>query len=280
MLKNQLLSHSLLETWANYENQVHLSRNNTSVKNIHQLRISTQKLEAILTLANGLKANHNSKNIIFLIKKVRKSLGPLRDIQVESKVFNELSGKKLESSKHDQFSKFFLDQKKAAKKKATKCLDEISLKKERLRIQKLANRLVSVEAKKTEKQIQNELNRNIKSSIIKLNHFVAHIDPKRVKDIHRFRIQAKKLRYQGEILNSLTAKPMFDLKNLKSAQSIAGRIQNDSVLLKTLDRFLSKKKHAEDPNALSVQKKIAVHQRKLINNNFKELSAIRWGSWN
>jgi polyphosphate kinase 2 (PPK2 family) len=60
------------------------SRAKISTRNIHQLRISTQKLEAILTLANSLKSNHNSKNVIFPIKKVRKSLGPLRDIQVES----------------------------------------------------------------------------------------------------------------------------------------------------------------------------------------------------
>lgn len=277
-MNNEFLSHSLSKTWTSYEKQVHLSRSKTSAKNIHRLRISTQRLEALLTLVNGLDANHHSKNIIFLIKKVRKSLGPLRDIQVESKVFNKLSAQQSENKKNNQLSKYFSIQKNVAKKKALKCLDEISIKHERLRIHKLIKKLINFQAQKTERQIQNELNRKIKSSIVKLNRFTAHIDPQRAKDIHRFRVKAKKLRYQGEILNSLSGKPILDLNYLKTAQSIAGRIQNDSVLLKTLDRFLSIKKHAKDSNALSVQKKIAIHQRKLINNTFKLRSDIKWGN--
>lgn len=278
MSKNHLLSHSLLETWDKYEKHVHLCRKKISAKNIHHLRISTQKLEAILTLTNGLKSNHNSKNVIFLIKKVRKSLGPLRDIQVESTALKQLKDDKTGESKHNEFSEFFSDQKTAAKKKAIKCLDEISLKRERRHIEKLANKLVEVEFNKSEAQIQTELDQKVKSSVSKLSEMLIHLDPKRIKDIHRFRIHAKKLRYQGEVLNSLRDSPTFDLKNLKKAQSVAGRIQNDSVLLKTLGKFLSKKKYSEDPRALSVQKRIATHQANLVNKDFKNLSVLTWGS--
>jgi CHAD domain-containing protein len=104
------------------------------------------------------------------------------------------------------------------------------------------------------------------------------INPKRVKEIHRFRIHAKKLRYQGEFLNSLTESPVFDLNNLKTAQSIAGRIQNDSLLLNRLDQFLSKNKHVDDAKAIAYRKQIATNQAKLISKDFKELSATKWAS--
>ena len=166
MSKNHSLSHSVLNTWKNYEKQVCLSRRQISTKNIHQLRISTQKLEAVLTLANSLKSNHNSKNIIYLIKKVRKCLGPLRDIQVESAALKGLKENEIKHSGQSKFSKFFSNQKTSARKKAIKCLDKISLKHEQLRIKRLAKKLAGIENQKSEKRIQVELDRKVKSLIL------------------------------------------------------------------------------------------------------------------
>lgn len=274
--KDDSLSHSIIETWDYYEKQVYKSRDKISAKNIHKLRVSTQRLEAILTLANHLKSNHNSKNAIFLIKKVRKSLGPLRDIQVKSKAINGLKQSQFSSIKSAEFSKFFANQKKSAKKKAHKCLDQISLINERQHIQKLTEKLVKVEAYKSQTQIQEDLDQKVKSSLSKLNKMMTHLNPKHVQDIHQFRIHVKKVRYQEEFLNSLYLSPKYDLGNLKAAQSITGQIQNDSILIKTLDRFLSKKKHADVAKALSFRKQIATSQAELINTDFKKLRELTW----
>jgi CHAD domain-containing protein len=275
VLKNKPLSFLLLNTWNQYEKQVRESRSRVSKNNIHKLRILTQKLEALLTLSRSLNLNHNSKNILFLIKKVRKSLGPLRDIQVQSKAFEELTNTKQERNKHKEFSHFLAQKKKTATKKARKCLSQISLKHEHIRIKMLSKKLIKIEAKKTKKQIQYELKKTIQSSIKELNNMRTKINPKRIQDIHRFRIYAKKLRYQGEFLNSSSHGPKIDLNKLKTAQSATGRIQNDRILLKTLDHFLSKKNHSKDTHALGLQKRITLHQSELINKNFKELSPVQ-----
>lgn len=267
MLKTHPLSQSLLKTWSDYQKRVHQCRAKNSVKNIHQLRISTQKLEAILTLAHRLKSNHKSKSVIFLIKKVRKSLGPLRDNQVESATFQ---------STNKNLSKFLLIQKMNAKKKANKSLKNISLKHDGIYIKKLAKDLIGIESRKSRMSIKAELDEKVKSSISDLEKTMKHLNPKRAKITHRFRIHAKKLRYQAEILNTLSDKSPFELANLKAAQEVTGRFQNNRVLLKTIDQFLSKKKHAHNSKVLLLKKRIEKNQKKLIKKDFKELSAKKW----
>lgn len=276
MLKNHSLSQALRKIWATYEKKVHLSRNHTSPKNIHQLRISTQKLEAVLTLANSLHSAHHSKNIIALIKNVRKSLGPLRDIQVESSALENLRDKNLNGHKQRDFLTFFSEQKNKAKKKAVNCLQEISLGNERKRVEKLAKKIEKVELGQDKSKIQAQLDLKMKSAFLEFNKIMKDLNPKRIKEIHRFRSLAKKLRYQGECVNSLTGLDKYNLPNLKRVQTVAGRIQNDSILISTLDRFLAKKKHQDDPKALKIKKRIEYNQSKLINKDFSQLPAIKW----
>lgn len=278
MLKNHSLSEALRKTWITYEKKVHLARNHTSPKNIHQLRISTQKLEAVLTLANSLHSTHHSKNIIVLIKHVRKSLGPLRDIQVESTALENLRDENLNGHKQPEFSTFFTGQKSKAKKKAVDCLEKISLGHERKRIEKLAQKLEKLELGKEKGKIQSQLDSKMKSSVLKFNEIMKNVNPERIKEIHRFRIMAKKLRYQGECVNSLTGLSKYDLPNLKRVQTVAGRIQNDSILISTLEKFLAKKKHEDDPKALKIKKRIQDNQTKLIKKDFSELSKIKWAN--
>jgi CHAD domain-containing protein len=276
MPNRHLLSHALSETWAKYEKQVRLSRDQSSIKNIHRLRVSTQKLEAVLTLANSIQSNHNSKNVIYLIKKVRKSLGPLRDIQVESLALGGLSSPSSPRQRDEDFTRYFTHQKSVAKKKANRFLKEISLKRERNHVGKLVRKLMQIEEKKTSSQIHQDLHQQVKSSLSKLNEVIPTLNPERIKEIHQFRIQAKKLRYQGECLNSLSRTPSFDLKNLKVVQSVAGRIQNDSILLRTLDQFLAKKKHSADPSALNYRTLVLANQKQLIERDFKQLGSLKW----
>jgi CHAD domain-containing protein len=276
MLKNISLSQALNRAWNAYEKQVHLARKTISTRNIHQLRISTQRLEAALTLAHSLRSTHHSKNVIALMKQIRKNLGPLRDAQVESSALTDLRERKIDGHEQREFSTFFSEQKNKAKIKAVKCLKGISLGHERKRVEKIIKRLEQIEVKHDQKQIQSQLESKMKSSVSKFNKVMKNIDPDRIKEIHRFRIMAKKLRYQGECINQLTGSVKYDLQNLKTAQSVAGRIQNDNILIGTLDKFLSKRKHKNEPKAKQVKKRIEFNQAKLIKKDFANLTNLKW----
>jgi CHAD domain-containing protein len=101
------------------------------------------------------------------------------------------------------------------------------------------------------------------------------INPHQSQEIHKFRILAKKLRYQEECLNSMTGSSRFNIDNLKSIQSLAGQIQNDSVLLETLGRYLSKRKNQGDTHVTKITNRVKSHRAKIINTDFTKLSLNR-----
>lgn len=276
MLKSHSLSQLLQNTWDVFEKQTHFSRSKPSIINIHQLRILAQKLEAILTLTDGLHSTHNSKNVASLIKHVRKSLGPLRDIQVEGVSLENLKDQGTAFHKKSEFNHFFLKQQKRAKKLAIQCLDGIFLETERKGVHRLVEKLQEIESKHDKDHIRLQLDRKMKSLDLKFHKMMREVDPEEVEEIHRFRILAKKLRYQGECLNLIKGHPRYDLKNLKAVQSVTGRIQNDSVMLKTLNIFLSKKKHQDDPVALKLRSRIEENQNMVISEEFKKMTKLKW----
>lgn len=264
MLRGNSLSHLLLQTWWDYKKQVWLSQRKISARNVHQLRISTQRLEARLTLANSLQPIRHFENIVSSIKKVRKNFGPLRDIQVETAALKNLIDRKLGFKKSKKLILFFAKKKMKAKKKAYFCLKEISFKQEQLWVDKLIKKIQKIEKEKSKKQIQSQLKYKIKFLASKFNKMRIKVDSKCFKEIHRLRILVKKLRYQIEFLNLLTDSSEFDLENLKTIQSVAGKIQNNRILLGTLDQFLKKNKYADNSKVIKIQKCILSNQEKLI----------------
>jgi CHAD domain-containing protein len=101
------------------------------------------------------------------------------------------------------------------------------------------------------------------------------VNPERTKEIHHARILAKKLRYQGECVNSILGMKKYDLQNLKRIQSTAGRVQNDNVLISTLGQFLAKKKYSEDAKVLKLKSRVEKNQKKLIENDFSKLAQVQ-----
>ena len=274
-VKKKSLSQLLLATWTKFEKQVRIALDKSSPRQVHQLRISTQKLEALLGMASGLPFKRKSDHLILLLKKVRKSMGPLRDVQVEEKALKNLNVKGFKTKKK-RFSKFLKKKSSAAKEKTRRCLDKIPLKNEKWRAAKLMRKIKKIESQKHRNEIQSDLGREIKKSVLALNGEMKKINPARVNEIHQFRIHAKKLRYKAECLKSLSGQSHLDLKNLKAVQSIAGNIQDDSILLKTLDRFLAKKTNRNNTKILRMRKHVASHQKRILNDNFSKLNRLKW----
>ncbi|MBC7458924.1 MAG: CHAD domain-containing protein [Bdellovibrionaceae bacterium] len=276
MKNKNLLSETLEKYWKNYANFVHSSREKISSKNIHKFRIATLKLEAVLGLVNTLKDIKHANRITDLLNKIRKNLGPLRDSQVESSLLDDIMDKKSKDKDSKSLIKFFNQDKQHAKKKAQKALENIQLKQEKSIVDEVSKAILEVEVAKNKKQIKNELDQKMKSSVLKYNFILSKIDPAQVKDIHNFRIFAKKLRYRAECLQSLEKKSRFSLKTLKKVQSVAGQIQDDTVLLKKLNQFRSLGKKNEHIHLEKTYNKIGNHRDKLIKKDFSQLQSLKW----
>jgi len=273
MQKSHLLSQALLRYWENYARLVQLSSAKASTKHIHQLRISTQKLEAILTLVSNFVPKHQSKKIIDQIRKVRKSVNLLRDSQFEA-----LAIKKQDNSDkfNSKFTGFFSEEKRHAKKKALRYLKGISIHRQKKYVNMLATKLIDIEAHSDQKQVRSELEDQLNPTLFKFKQAMSKADPLQIEEIHKLRILGKKLFYQQECLNSLRANSRFQLKNLANVLSVCGRIQNDSVLLGTLDIYLAKKGRHQDPDAMQIKKQVKSHRAKVINTEFARLGNNNW----
>ncbi|MNK99726.1 CHAD domain protein [compost metagenome] len=264
MLKVHSLSHLLRQQWDSFEKQLQRTQESMSFKNVHALRVSTRRLEAILVLTNVLVSTPKSQKILSAIKKVRKGLGPLRDIQVEEMALKELHFEESDRKKRETFRSFLLRNKSDAKKKARQTLKQISLKKRRKSLYQIEKKFYDLESNSKRAQIEKRLDKKVRSSVLKLNRAISLKAPVRVEQIHSIRILTKECRYQCECMKSLTGNSIVGLSEQRQLQTVTGKIQNEKVLIRTLDRFLDKKKNHDNLQVWALREKVRQFQAKLL----------------
>ena len=275
------LRQTFLSTWKNYEKHLEAANQRASTKNIHQLRISTQQLQAALTLMSALKPIPAVKDLAQFIKRLRKNLSSLRDIQVESITFEKLKTSDNDSRK---LTRFFKQKKARTKKKALRHLSVAAKSPIRFQINQVAEGLSQIEDTQTIPKINKQLHEKLHSTALEFNVKMEKLNPASVKDIHKFRILTKKFLYQNEFLNSFATatgrKParrserLFE--HLKTIQSVTGRIQNDSVLLKTIDQYLDKKSHHHEATPIALRRRIKLNQTQIVKNEFSKFRDFAW----
>ncbi len=267
MFKKQPLSEQLKQTWIHYRNQVQISRKKANSLNIHRLRVVTQRFQAILKLTQSLAPKHETELIIHSLKKTRRELGNLRDLQIESD---------LKTGQVGHFSVFVSQEKKLAKIKVKKYLKDLPLKKQKTLLMKVMSKKLIQSEKMTIKQVRNLLAPAVKTTLNRFKKALSETTPKKMKNLHKFRILTKQLRYQEEGIKSACGFTPFNLSKLKKVQNAVGKIQDNNALLKTMNRYLAQKKHRADPLVLKAQKQLHRIQKKQIRQEFKNLSIVQW----
>ena len=151
MHKDNLISKTIARAWAHYRDWVKSSRRKANFRNIHALRVATERLEAIIVICRALFKSNHGKKLIQSFKETRKKLGPLRDLQVES----EVSESEVKNSELKKFSKFISKKKRRAEGFSLRYLSAIPLKKEkRLIKQILSKKLILAEQSQTAKNMK------------------------------------------------------------------------------------------------------------------------------
>lgn len=279
--KIQCLSLQLARSWNQFMRLLLRTEQQLSTKNIHQVRVTSQRLEAILRLVKVLKLNKTSqsslKPMIKHIKAVRKNLGPLRDLQVESITLNSLLGRS--TSPQSELAKELKanisvaeQQAKLALKKGVRFTKEFQKKVD----SELISELKRLESERSPREIRIPLKDHLRKLVRSFNKSLTLIDPKQAGEIHQLRLQAKKLRYRGECLNSFSEKRVIDLSHLKKVQSIAGDIQNDRVLLKTLAEFPKIKDSELKAKLARLRQQTSRSQKELMMKDFAKIGTLAW----
>ncbi|MEG0136930.1 MAG: CHAD domain-containing protein [Cetobacterium sp.] len=205
----------------NINKLIHKIKNNNDIEIAHQIRVSIRKSMAILELTS------DNSDLINFLKKLMKSLEPLREIQVEKTILNslELSNKeniiKLYSEEEKKIKKNLL---KELRKLDNKFLDKLSLKKNKI---------------------------NFKDYKLRTKILIENLN---INNLHKLRIGLKKLRYHFEAINEDKAK----IKKLEEIQEILGQ-SHDIVTFKFL-------KNMQEQDIVNIWKIFIEKETEILNN--------------
>jgi len=229
-----------------------------SVDSVHELRVTIRKIEAALELLEPL--GFEDEKLAHELKHIRKLHGSIRNIHVELE-----SIKNIKTTISVKAFKNFLNAKKIQEeKKILKKLKIISIKNQRTEIKKLVFKLLRKDTPPVNLKASRLLEIHHHQIIKEFKKVKTDYSPKSAKSIHNIRIISKKIRYQCEILKPSLKFSDINLLKYKFYQDALGKFQNNTVLQKSINKYLKKHGKIESKLVLKLQMHIAKEQNNLI----------------
>lgn len=223
---NLAIGRALKRQGRNYLHSLKQARKNLSAERVHNLRKATRRLQAALQVAGCFVRDPDIHFLDQELENLRRTLGPLRNIQVEIKSVSR-------NKSLDSLLKFLRKREKKLKRRMREVFTEIKVKNQKRAIETVVNHVISRQKEEPRKH-----GHNLKDWF---NMRVQRFEKIRSsKDLHWIRTEAKKLRYEGEILNAIGTGPI-SLRPFERIQSSVGKIQDGKVMLKSIDRYLDRK---------------------------------------
>lgn len=227
----QLLPAALEERWKNYRVQLKRCRDEFSNEAVHDLRVATRRLLALIQLLNTLAPRPRLKKLKRAFKDQLDEFDDLRDTQV---ILAEISEQMQELPQLRDFQKHL------------QLSEERLLQTLRKKIKHLETSAVTKRIRKTHKAIEAETNDMLGSHLMQVVDDVFQrikqrqtlVDIARPATIHRVRVAFKSFRYMVEIVHPLLLDfPAENLKRMNDYQSWMGEIQDAEVFTQTLADF-------------------------------------------
>ncbi len=236
-----LLVEALDQRWGIYQEQLKICRREYSEKSIHDLRVATRRLLALIDLIRDVSPHPRLKKIRQSLKRQLDEFDELRDTQM---MLDEISAR-LESL---PALKLFQDQLKHREKRL---LREAEYLVEMLKLGGLSTRLGKVRASLSELPASpafiGQIFQAVDDAYLTVVQRHGWINPAQPVTIHRMRIAFKKFRYMVEIVHPLLPDfPEAQFKQMQAYQTAMGDIQDVEVLLHNLAEFATQET-AYDP---------------------------------
>jgi len=230
-ITNKLLLEALETRWKKYRSELKRCREEFSNEAIHDLRVATRRMLALIKLLNSVSPRPPLKKLSRTFKDQLDEFDDLRDTQV---ILAELSRILQDLPQLQEFQTHL----QSSEKKMLRTLGR--------KIRKLEPSKIKERIRKTCKAMQGEMNSDLASQILRAvdDAFVrvkqrqSAVDFARPATIHRVRIAFKSFRYMVEIVQPLLPDfPSENLKRMNDHQSLMGEIQDAEVFTQTLADF-------------------------------------------
>jgi len=228
---NQLLLEAFENRWKDYRAELKRCRAEFSNEAVHDLRVATRRILALIQLLNSISPRPRLQKLIRVFKEQLDEFDDLRDTQVMlaeiSEIIHELP-QLHDFQRHLQFT------------------EERLLRMLRKKIKKLEISETTKRIRKTHETITTETNSDLKSQVIQAIDDVylitrqrhGRVDLARSATIHRVRIAFKSFRYMVEIVCPLLKNfPVENFKQMNDYQSLMGEVQDVEIFTQTLADF-------------------------------------------
>ena len=228
---NSLLLAGLENSWKNYRVELKHCRNEFSKEAVHDLRVSTRRLLALLQLLHSISPRPRLQKMIRSFKEQLDELDGLRDVQV---LLAEISEIIQELPQLQAFQKYL------------RYLEEKILRTLRKKIKIFETSEISKRIRKTHEWIEKRKSTELETYVMQAvddaylltKIHLDGVDPGRPATIHRVRIAFKSFRYIVEIIHPLLKGFSVEhLKRMNDYQSWMGEIQDTDVFIQTFDEF-------------------------------------------
>lgn len=228
---HQLLAAALEKAWDNYRKEIKNCRDEFSNEAVHDLRVATRRMLAMIELFKSIQPRPRFKKIMQAFKDQLDDLDDLRDAQVIlaeiSEVLNELP--QLQT---------YQEQLKSDEEKMLRTL--------RKKIKKFETSDLEKRIDKTRSSLENESDKDLEPKILQAvddayqlaKERLSWVDATRAITIHRVRVAFKSLRYMIEIIHPLLKDyPDENPKRMNDYQSLMGEVQDSEVFMQTLAKY-------------------------------------------
>jgi len=226
-----LLLDGLEKCWRKYTGQLKICREEFSNEAVHDLRVATRRMMAIIRLLHAIAPHPRLQKIIRTLKKQLDEFDDLRDTQV---ILAEVSEAVQQLPKLLAFQKY-------EQRQELQLLREV-----RKQIRKFDTKVLTRRIRKTRDSIQASDNELLETEILQAvddafmiaKQRLELVDTNRPPTIHRVRIAFKTFRYMVEIIYPLLKEYPADLlKNMHDYQSLMGEVQDAEIFIQTLSEF-------------------------------------------
>jgi CHAD domain-containing protein len=243
-----ILLKSLDERWKSYRSQYGTCRSEFSEASVHDLRVSTRRLLAVLDLVRAIDPHPRLQKIRHTLKNNMDDFDDLRDLQV---MLVEISEDIENLPQLSYFRKHLKKREAALMRVAYKQIKEIKISEVSERIKKTGASLEKLKA--MDKELGLRLIEVVDSAYLKANQDFNRIDGTQVSTIHRFRLSFKKFRYLAEVVHPLIKDyPETYFERMHKYQSAMGDIQDAEIFLNLLAEYIEKHEPAFDPKPISI----------------------------
>lgn len=230
---NQLLWNALEKTWGTYLRELERCRTEFSEEAIHDLRVATRRLMAVVQLLHAIEPRPRLKKINRELKRQLDTFDELRDTQVilmelatRAKRWPDLHG----FQNHQQMTEDRLMQTLGEE---IYHLDITALSK---RVQKTLAQL----EKQTDELLKPEILQAVDDAYLRTRQRLEQVDLTHTATIHRVRVAFKRFRYMAEIVHPLIKDfPPTNLKWMNDYQTLMGDVQDAEVFIQRLGDYFT-----------------------------------------